>query len=320
MCRAWRPEKSSSHSASWTCIAPCGLPSNRSRPAPASKGVTVIHALADAPLYVKGDAHRLRQVFTNLLSNAVKFNRDGGTVEVHAERSGQDVVIRVSDTGKGISNEMLARVFGRFWQADSSTRRAHGGLGLGLSIVRYLVELHGGVVRAESAGEDRGTTLVVTLPVPAATPATVLSSLESGARAPSPAAPATPDVRNGRWPADDGLEGELLAPRPLAGRRVLIVDANADDCDLLCTALRASGAETRAAGDAHRALAAFDAFRPDVIVCDVAVPISTGAGSFGACVRVSMRLGFRSSLSQRRRATWSGGPQPRVSTRRCPSR
>ena len=118
---------------------------------------------------MRGDADRLRQVVWNLLSNAVKFTSDGGQVDVSlTELAGQRIQVSVRDTGIGIASEFLPFVFERFRQADSSTTRHHGGLGLGLAIVRHLVELHGGNVRAESAGRGRGATFMVDLPLPPA--------------------------------------------------------------------------------------------------------------------------------------------------------
>ena len=112
-----------------------------------------------------GDARRLQQVVWNLLSNAVKFTPPRGRVEISCARRGPGVLIAVRDTGQGIAPEFLPRLFDRFTQADSTTTRAHGGLGLGLAIVRHLVEMHGGTVRAESRGEGQGATFTVTLPL-----------------------------------------------------------------------------------------------------------------------------------------------------------
>ena len=114
-----------------------------------------------------GDADRLQDVLWNLLTNAVKFSTVGGRVEVSLEQVDSQVVIKVRDYGEGIAPEFLPHVFDRFRQADSSASRKHGGLGIGLAIVRHVVELHGGSVRAESEGAGRGTTIAVTLPLPA---------------------------------------------------------------------------------------------------------------------------------------------------------
>jgi hypothetical protein len=113
---------------------------------------------------VSGDAERLQQIVWNLLSNAIKFTPRGGRIDVRLEQTEEHVRLTVADDGIGIDPAMLSRLFDRFWQADSSMTRAHGGLGLGLAVVRHLVEMHGGTVHAESAGTDRGATFTVTLP------------------------------------------------------------------------------------------------------------------------------------------------------------
>jgi signal transduction histidine kinase len=135
------------------------------RPASDAKAIRIIKSLGDESLAVTGDPDRLQQVVWNLLSNAVKFTSIGGRVEVKLARLGDHVQIRVSDTGQGISPDFLDFVFDRFRQGDSTSTRAHGGLGLGLAIVRHLVEMHGGTVRAESEGEEKGATFTVKLPL-----------------------------------------------------------------------------------------------------------------------------------------------------------
>src|SRR6185437_2921660 len=117
------------------------------------------------PLCINGDSERLQQVISNLVSNAVKFTPEGGCVRLNLERGARDVTLTVSDTGRGIGAEFLPFVFDMFRQADSSTTREHYGLGLGLAIARKLVELHGGSIRAESEGVDKGATFSVTLPL-----------------------------------------------------------------------------------------------------------------------------------------------------------
>src|SRR5205823_2500953 len=114
---------------------------------------------------VMGDADRLRQVINNLLTNAVKFTPPGGRIEVRLDATGGKARIRVVDTGQGIDSSFLPHVFDRFWQADSSTTRVHGGLGLGLAIVRHITEMHGGRVEAESPGPGRGATFTIELPL-----------------------------------------------------------------------------------------------------------------------------------------------------------
>ena len=149
------------------------------RPAAHAKGILLRSALPRGRVLVDGDPARLQQIFWNLLSNAIKFTPAGGRVEVQASAGVRNVTVRVRDTGVGIPREGLPHIFDRFYQGDASTTRAHGGLGLGLAIVRHLVELHGGVVHADSAGPGMGCVFTVTLPVPArqaSAPAQVVSA------------------------------------------------------------------------------------------------------------------------------------------------
>jgi len=151
------------------------------RPAAAAKKVALYASLAHAAATVEGDAGRLQQVFTNLLSNAIKFTPQQGAVEVSLVQAGDRIRLAVRDNGAGIAPEFLPHVFERFTQADTSSTRRAGGLGIGLALVRNIVDLHGGQVRAESAGPDRGATFTVELPA-------------AGAAAPAPAAPAPPPL------------------------------------------------------------------------------------------------------------------------------
>src|SRR5207244_6324798 len=137
------------------------------RPAADAKAIRIESSLDPAAAFVAGDPALLQQVVWNLLSNAIKFTPKGGCVDVRLRRAESHVELSVSDTGEGISADFLPHIFERFRQADSTSTRAHGGLGLGLGIVRHLVELHGGTVRAESAGPGQGATFVVCLPLPA---------------------------------------------------------------------------------------------------------------------------------------------------------
>jgi signal transduction histidine kinase len=134
------------------------------RPTAIAKGVAIDAKLPPSPCEVSGDPARLQQVLWNLLSNATKFTPGGGRIGLTVRESNSAILIEVSDTGIGISSELLPHVFERFWQADSTTTRVHGGLGLGLSLVRHIVELHGGEVNVSSSGEGRGTIFTVTLP------------------------------------------------------------------------------------------------------------------------------------------------------------
>jgi CheY-like chemotaxis protein len=195
------------------------------------------------PLLV--DPDRLRQVVWNLLSNAAKFTPGGGRIAVRARQRERAVRIEVADTGIGIDPEVLPFVFNRFWQADSAATRAVGGLGLGLAIVRHLVDAHGGVVEADSPGLGHGSTFAVTLPVNV------------------PAAAAALQPRPDR---------DWSGMHPLYGVRVLAVDDEADSLDLVAAALRAAGAEVRTAGTADAAIEMMTAEMPDVMVADIAMP------------------------------------------------
>lgn len=147
------------------------------RPVAAQRGLGFESTISDCGVS-SGDPERLRQVVANLLSNALTFTPAGGTIAVHCERLGREVVLRVTDTGEGIRPQFLPHVFERFRQADGSTSRTHGGLGLGLAITRRLVELHGGVITAESPGLGRGATFSVRLPVPGRDPSTAAALKE----------------------------------------------------------------------------------------------------------------------------------------------
>ena len=211
---------------------------------------------------VTGDQARLRQVVTNLLSNAVKFTPAGGRVEVRLEQADARARIVVRDTGVGISPQTLPRIFERFHQADSSNTREYGGLGLGLAIVRHLVESHGGSVYAESPGEGLGSVFTVELPLTAAPE--------------SPPAPRRPDPSSGQSrPAV--AEWELFGdPCALEGVRVLLVEDEPDTREFLKTILEGCGAAVTAAGSAAEAFAALERAKPDVLVSDIGMPGENG--------------------------------------------
>ncbi|PYO53528.1 MAG: histidine kinase [Candidatus Rokuibacteriota bacterium] len=198
---------------------------------------------------IEADANRLQQVVANLLSNAVKFTPAGGRVEVGVARAGDDLRLTVADTGDGLAPEVAPHIFDRFRQADSTITRQYGGLGLGLSIVRHIVERHGGTVQATSEGPGHGTTFTVTLPIGGP-----LSDAPIGAaRTPSPA-------------AEDSL----------AGVRVLVVDDEPDTREMVTEILKAAGAEVLAAGSTDEALRRADEGAPDVLVSDLAMPARDG--------------------------------------------
>ena len=218
-------------------------------PGALAKSVTLERRIDAAAGPVWGDSHRLQQVVWNLLSNAIKFTGSGGRVGVTVDREDPHVVVRVADTGQGIAPEFLPFIFDRFRQADSTTTRAHGGLGLGLAIVHYLVTLHRGTVTAESDGPDRGATFTVRVP---------LAPLR-------PTAPAGTDAATG-----------VDRPPPLAGIRVLVVDDDADTRDLVTAVLGQSGAEVLTAASAEEALDTLARARPDVLVSDLSMPGDDG--------------------------------------------
>jgi PAS domain S-box-containing protein len=220
------------------------------RPSAEVKGIIIQTVIDPSASWVLGDSSRLQQLVWNLLSNAVKFTPAGGRVSLQLERRDRAAVITVRDTGKGISSEFLPHVFERFRQADSSTTRAHGGLGLGLALVRYLAEAHGGTVQAESAGAEQGATFTVTLPL----------LQRAGA-------------------AQVAQRSEILfatEAESLEGVRVLVVDDDPDLLQMLELALRQYGAEVMAALSAAEALQSLAQWRPDVLVSDLGMPGEDG--------------------------------------------
>ena len=198
---------------------------------------------------VSADPDRLQQVVWNLLTNAIKFTPTGGRVDIRLERADSLARITVSDTGKGIRPDLLPFVFDRFRQEETSIGRRHGGLGLGLAIVRHIVELHGGVARAESPGENRGATFTVDLP---------LTATRVGGLEPEPA----------RRP----LDREIVRPAVLKGLRVLVVDDEADARELMRIVLRSSGAEVMSAASAAEAFEHVEQWHPDILVSDIGLP------------------------------------------------
>jgi signal transduction histidine kinase/CheY-like chemotaxis protein len=200
-------------------------------------------------LVVRGDATRLTQVVANLLTNAAKYTDPDGDLRVRAAREGDSVVLRVSDNGMGIGPALLPRVFDSFAQAHQAVDRAHGGLGLGLAIVRSLVALHGGAVEARSDGDGRGSEFIVRLP-----------AADAAGEAEAPAEAAARD-----------------APPPGARRgAVLLVDDNTDALEMMELALQESGFDVRTAADGADALAAVESFAPDVAVLDIGLPVMDG--------------------------------------------
>jgi len=202
---------------------------------------------------VLGDSDRLQQVVWNLLSNAIKFTPKGGRVEVRLLQAASSIQLRVSDTGKGISAAFLPYVFERFRQADSTSTRAYGGLGLGLAIVRYLIELHGGTVQAESPGEHKGATFTIRLPIAAGR-----SSVNSQSQTSAISEPVLNDSS------------------PLHNLRVLVVDDEADAREIVNAVFEQYGAQVTAVASARQAIAALDQSQPDILICDIGMPEEDG--------------------------------------------
>ncbi|GAB4369929.1 MAG: hypothetical protein Kow00121_10220 [Elainellaceae cyanobacterium] len=215
--------------------------------AAAAKSISLYPVLPDIG-QVSGDAARLQQVVWNLLSNAIKFTPDGGRVDIWLEQVGHQAQITVSDTGKGISPDFLPHLFESFRQEDASTTRKYGGLGLGLAIVRQLVEAHGGTIWADSAGEGLGATFTVQLPLLKNGSGQVWESQTAH----SPMAP--------------------LPPQPLSSIRILAVDDDADARELLTVLLTQYGAEVLTVASATEVLTMLESFQPDVLVSDIGMP------------------------------------------------
>jgi PAS domain S-box-containing protein len=219
------------------------------KPAVEAKAIKLLVDLPKSSKAISGDNNRLQQVVWNLLSNAVKFTRSGGTVQVRLAFEAESARLTVSDTGQGISTAFLPYVFDRFRQADSTSNRIHGGLGLGLAIVRHLVELHGGSVAAASAGEGQGATFTVLLPL------------------------AQPDKQTVQQQTD--REQAETIPE-LYGYRVLIVDDQLHLLELLHDILTPAGAVVELRSNALAGLKAVREWQPDLLIADIAMPLQNG--------------------------------------------
>lgn len=230
------------------------------RAAAAAKDITIELAGDGTSSVVLGDSDRMQQVLWNLVFNAVKFTPRGGHVWVSVGRVGNQVLVKVRDDGRGIPQEFLSTVFERFRQVDGSSNRTHTGLGLGLTLVRELVELHGGTVQAESDGVDRGSTFTVVLPIPA-----VLLPHDAPSAGPPSIPPADP------VPSTDGPPLDLLA-----GTTVLVVDDEVDARDALVSLLERYGAHVSAARSVAEAMAWLETRIPDVLVSDLGMPGEDG--------------------------------------------
>ncbi len=225
-----------------------------------AKAISLSVSLDPKAGVIAADPDRLQQIVWNLVANAIKFTPMGGRADVRLARADSHLVLTVSDNGIGIRPEFLPHVFERFRQADSSTTRKHGGLGLGLAIVRHLVELHGGTVSVESAGATQGAKFTVRLPA-ATAPQTTPSDLVVQ--------------------TDEEANGEPAEAPDLAGLRVLLVDDEPDTLEILRVMLKQFGASVRGAGSTTDALEAFLAWKPDVLVSDLGMPGEDGFALIG---------------------------------------
>jgi CheY-like chemotaxis protein len=223
------------------------------RPALLGSKQELIVTLPPHPVYLHADALRLAQLFGNLLNNASKYSDPGSRILLAAEQQGDEVVVSVKDAGIGIPGHMLNRIFDMFTQVDQSLDRAQGGLGIGLALVKQLVEMHGGSVRALSEGPGRGSEFIVRLPV-------LIEESKPQSAAPSHSEP--------------GFD---------SGRRILVVDDNPDTADSLALLLQMTGNETHVARDGLAALEAAAKFKPDVVLLDIGLPKLNG---YDVCRRI----------------------------------
>jgi PAS domain S-box-containing protein len=225
------------------------------RPASEAKSIRIETILDPSAGPIAGDPDRMQQIFWNLLSNAVKFTPKGGRIQVRLQRINSHVEVVVSDTGMGVDPKLLPFIFERFRQGDSSTTREHGGLGLGLAIVRHLVELHGGVVNAYSDGAGKGAEFIVQLP-------TLVSARTS-----------QPGEERVHPSAGGNLSGDVPA---LAGVRVLVVDDERDAREIISVILGEAGAEMATASSTREALDLVERWKPDVLISDIGMPGESG--------------------------------------------
>jgi PAS domain S-box-containing protein len=226
-----------------------------SRPLVESSGHELTVTFPTEPLWVDGDRTRLTQVFANLLNNSARYTERGGRITLRAERRGGEAVVTVADTGIGIPADMLPRIFDMFTQADRPQERSKGGLGIGLSLVRGLVEMHKGSIEAKSGGTGKGSEFVVRLPL-------------------------QPPPDPGQRPAEGDREARCPA------YRILVVDDNEDAADSLGTMLELMGHTTRTAYDGLEAVSAAESFRPDVVLLDIGLPLMNG---YDACRQIRAR-------------------------------
>ncbi len=221
-------------------------------------------SLPREPVQVDGDLGRLTQVVSNLLNNSAKYSKDGGRIDLIVEAIGKRAILRVRDTGIGIEPAMLPRIFDLFLRVNALAVGAEDGLGIGLALVRNVVELHGGTVRAASAGLGRGTELVVSLPLLREDP-----------------------MGDAAGPYDTGFEASVCP------RRILVVDDNRDAADSMATLLGLAGHEVRTAYDGQAALALARFSAPEVVICDISMP---GMGGYEFARQLRNDVGLRETL------------------------
>jgi len=232
-----------------------------------SRGHALTVELPAPPIRLDADPARLEHVVSNLLNNAARYTMPGGRIWLRAAREGDEAVVRVRDTGIGVPPDVLGRVFEPFVQSDGSLARSEGGLGIGLTLVRSLVEMHGGSVEAHSPGLGQGSELVVRFPLHVTT------------AAPEPAQPRGNDPR-----------ASLALPRPV---RVLVVEDNVDAAESLATLLRLWGHEVRVVHDGLQALAAARGYRPEVVLLDIGLP---GLDGYQIAERLRQEADFDNTL------------------------
>jgi CheY-like chemotaxis protein/nitrogen-specific signal transduction histidine kinase len=225
------------------------------RPSFEAKSIRFENMIDSQALLIPGDANRLQQIFWNLFINAVKFTPEGGEVRLEVECDESQVRISVTDSGIGISPEFLPYIFDRFRQADGSTTRVHGGLGLGLSIVKHLVQLHHGTVEVESKGKDQGSRFTVSLPMTSAGVSDVVQDTAT-------------EVESRELPS--GFS------QVLDGLRIMVVDDEADTRDLVRTILSECGSDVNCCESAAEALVCFREWKPDLLVSDIGMPGEDG--------------------------------------------
>jgi CheY-like chemotaxis protein len=202
-------------------------------------------ALPPEPAWVLGDAIRLEEVIVNLLSNAAKYTPEGGDIWLSIEEEGEEVVIRVRDSGVGIAPDLLPQIFDLFTQAQRTLDRSQGGLGIGLTVVRKIIEMHGGTTEAHSSGLGQGSEFIVRLPAL-------------------------------RWPARPAKIYATKRAQPVQTWHVLVVDDNADSADSIAAILETSGHEVKVAYSAQKALEMAVEYQPDIVLLDIGLPDMDG--------------------------------------------